>query len=284
MLFRSIPGLVNLQICAQAKYLGIYIGPKLGGVNWEAPMNKFLARTAEIANMRAPLPFACSLFRSKALSVLGYVAQVCKPPKSFKFSELRVANQVLRLATNSFDTNCAYNLDFFHGPKLARPVVYLHSCMIRAAVKTLSGFSLQHRTLQEKVIDSLPLSQLQPGRSTPDGWDSEAFCTNLLFAYQGVHSSETFPNSRPQICSLIRDWERGKIKGCLQSKIGRILQSHIPNTFISLFSRRLSDLEQLQVGASALDSSWLTKTRSELKTSLSTAPFSMAMEIGRAHV
>ena len=122
-LLQNIPGLVNLQICAQAKYLGIYIGPKLGGINWEAPMNKFLTRTAEIANMRAPLPYACSLFQSKALSVLGYVAQVCKPPCAFKVLELRAANQILRLATTSFDASCAYSLGFLHGPRLLGPAV-----------------------------------------------------------------------------------------------------------------------------------------------------------------
>ena len=274
---QHIPELVNLQICAQAKYLGIFLGPKLGGINWEAPMNKFLSRTAEIANMRAPLPYACSLFRSKALSVLGYVAQVCKPPKSFKVLELRAASKILRLATNSFDTNCAYSLDFLHGPKLARPVVYLHSCMIRASAKTLKGFAEQHRILQEKVLDSFPLAQLYPGRSMPEGWDSEAFCSSLQSAYLGVHSNEAFPNSQARICSLIRDWERGKVKGSLQSKIAGILSSCIPNTFINLFSRRLSDLEQLHVGAPALDSHWLVNIRSELGFHLPSAPHSMSM-------
>ena len=74
-------------------------------------MTKFLARVEDIARMRAPLTYACSLFKSRALSVLGYVAQIATPPKSLKIIELRVANKILRLSTNSFSTNCVYQLE-----------------------------------------------------------------------------------------------------------------------------------------------------------------------------
>ena len=37
-----------------------------------------------------------------------------------------------------------------------RPLI----CMIRAAAKTLQGFSQQHAILKHKVLDSLPLAQL----------------------------------------------------------------------------------------------------------------------------
>ena len=150
--------------------------------------------------------------------------KVVKPPKALKVTELRAANKILRLATNSFTTNCAFQLDTFHGPRLERPVVYLHSCIVRAAAKTFQGFSLQHQTLQSMVIDSLPLAHLLPGNARPEGWDAEAFCSNLQSAYLGVHCGETFPNSRAPICSLIRDFEQGRVKGGLQAKVSLLLK------------------------------------------------------------
>ena len=102
---------------------------------------------------------------------------------------------------------------------------------VRAAAKTLQGFSMQHQTLQSMVIDSLPLAHLHPGNARPEGWDSEAFCSNLQSAYLGVHGSETFPNSRAPICSLIRDFEQGRVKGGLQAKVSLLLKSLIPNKF-----------------------------------------------------
>ena len=65
-----IPEWINLQLVSQAKYLGIHIGPKLGGKNWEGPMAKFMALFDGISRMRAPLSYAGSLFQSRALSKL----------------------------------------------------------------------------------------------------------------------------------------------------------------------------------------------------------------------
>ena len=207
-----------------------------------------------MANMRAPLLSAFPLCKSKAVSVIGYVAQVCKPPKALQVIELRAASTILRLVTNSFSTNCAFQLDTLHGPRLERPVVYLHSCIVRAAAKTLQGFTLQHQTLQNQVIDSLPLAQLLPGNARPEGWDSEAFCSNLQSAYLGVHSSETFPHSRAPICSLIGDFEQGRVKGGLQAKVSLLLKSHIPNEFPLIFRRHFRTLALDQASSPLLDS------------------------------
>ena len=68
-------------------------------------MAKFWQRVEDVANMKAPLSYACAMFKTKALSVLGYVAQVVLAPKSFKVIELRAANKILRIATNSSSTN-----------------------------------------------------------------------------------------------------------------------------------------------------------------------------------
>ena len=105
-------------------------------------------------------------------TVFGYVAQIVPPPQSFKVTELRVANKLLRVATSSFSANSIYSLDVYHGPRLNRPVVYLYSCLVRAAAKTLHGFTLQHKTLLDRALDSLPLALLQHGRARPVGWDS----------------------------------------------------------------------------------------------------------------
>ena len=85
--------------------------------------------------------------------------------QSPKVAELRAANEILRLATNSFTTNCSFQLDTFCGPKQERPVVYLHSCMIRAAAKTMDCFSLQHLTVQGK-------GYRLPSRRPPPAWQN----------------------------------------------------------------------------------------------------------------
>ena len=75
-----IPDWEGFQICDHAKYLGIFLGPSLGGINFVAPMDKFVARTQDIAVKKQPLDLACGSFAAKALSVVGYVGQVVTPP------------------------------------------------------------------------------------------------------------------------------------------------------------------------------------------------------------
>ena len=56
------------------------MGPKSGDNNWAAPVEKFISRTKEVAAERLPFDLAASRFASRAVSVLGYVAQFVPPP------------------------------------------------------------------------------------------------------------------------------------------------------------------------------------------------------------
>ena len=114
--------------------------------------------------------------------------------------------------------------------------------MVRCAAKTLRGFSQQHATLLQEVLNSLLLAQLRTGNAKSEGWDSEAFCTNLHYAYLGVHSDGTFPSSQAHICSLIREYEAGHVKGGLQARVAKLLKPHTPNDFPRILERRFRSL------------------------------------------
>ena len=184
------------------KYLGIHIGPVIGGLNWKAPMDKAMTRAAEIHAQKSPLPYACGLYSSRALSALGYVAQLIPPPESFKIAELRMANKILRLATYSFDTDSAHQLELLHGPRLPRPLAYVIACMTRAAIKTLSGYESQHQQLVESVVNHVSLVTADLSDPVPDGWDSAAFCSNLLHASNGDMAEKYFPGSKALIIQI----------------------------------------------------------------------------------
>ena len=237
----NIPEWSNFQIRSSAKYLGIHIGPKLGGLNWYAPICKFVARTEEVANRHLPLALASAQFASKALSVLGYVGQLMPPPKNFKVLELRVANKILRVATNSFTTNSVYQASKFGGPALARPAAYLHATRIRGSAKTFSGFSPQHFELKELALKANTLCRLMDPR--PDGWDSDAFCSNLHQAYMGIIHDSDFPGAELAILDIINQYRNGDIKSSLQKKIFRTLSALVPSEWQLLLSRRASKLE-----------------------------------------
>lgn len=76
-----IPEWKNFLFQSKGKYLGIFIGPKFGGISWGGPMSKDFIRVEEITACKPPLVLACRSFNAKAFPVLGYVSQLFPPPR-----------------------------------------------------------------------------------------------------------------------------------------------------------------------------------------------------------
>ena len=238
----NIPEWEDFQIAARGKYLGIHIGPELGDINWVAPREKFLKRVHDIYLMRPPLAMIPGIFSSKALSVMGYVAQMFAPPPRLKHLELRAAGKVLHVATNSFNTDALYHAGLFGAPQLPRPSAYLMACLIRSAWKTLKGFQLMHDELCNIYIHNANLNMVAPECTRPDGWGSDAICHTLTRAFKGDLPNSLFPGSKPKLDSLYRRYMRGEVKGSLQKKIYETLLSCTPLGFQSLIHDRFVTL------------------------------------------
>ena len=70
-----------MQIRDKGKYLGMFIGPGVSpDTNWDVPIGKFMERAAHLAAQGWPIEMIPNQFSSKAVSVLGYVAQLQPPP------------------------------------------------------------------------------------------------------------------------------------------------------------------------------------------------------------
>ena len=236
----NIPEWSHMNIKNMGKYLGVVIGPGvLPDTNWESPSQKFQERTAQVAASGLPASLIPYQYMSKALSVLGYIGQMHRPPARFRSFELRIATKLLGFATNSLTTRVAYNLGHFGGPSLARPSTYLHACRARACLKTFSGFVEMHKRLVDAHTDAATLARLKPGAATPDGWGSDALCTNLFEMYEGRVVDDDFPDlgrivlKHRRLCESVPGHQDG-----LQKKISLDLQRNIPNGWPILIQRR----------------------------------------------
>ena len=58
--------------------------------------------------------------------------------------------------------------------------------MLRTAAKSVVGYVAMHEELGRLAKDGRALAHSRDPRVRPDGWDSNAFCTNLAFARQGM--------------------------------------------------------------------------------------------------
>ena len=240
----NIPEWASMNVKNMGKYLGIFIGPGVTDeANWAEPCRKFEERSSQVASSGLPAALIPHQFMSKAISVLGYVGQMVKPPANFKSLELRMATKIFGFATNSMTTNEIYNLGHFGGPSLNRPKVYLHACRARACIKTFSGFDEKHKQLVAAFTEASVLRNLLPGASTPDGWNSPALCTNLFEMFHGHVSDKDFPN----LGAIIRKHSRlcssdNKHGVGLQKKISKDLMLLTPNKWTKLLTRRFAAL------------------------------------------
>jgi len=226
------------------KYLGMYIGPGvLPETNWESPSRKFEERVSQIASSGLPAALIPYQFVSKAVSVLGYIGQLLGPPAKFKAFELRMAAKVFGFATNSVSTNEIYNLNFYGGPSLSRPSLHLHSCRVRACLKTFTGFVNMHNKLAHEYVDATFFNKLFPGASVPEGWNTTALCTNLWNMYQGNVSDDDFPELGNIVCKHRQLCRTNPRHGSgLQKKVAKDLRECVPNSWVTLQRRRFSTL------------------------------------------
>jgi len=236
----NIPEWSHMCIRNMGKYLGVVIGPGvLPDTNWESPSLKFQERAAQVASSGLPASLIPYQYMSKAVSALGYIGQMFGLPSRFRALELRIATKLLGFATNSLTTRAAYNLDHFGGPSLTRPSTFLHACRARACLKTFKGFAEMHQNLVDAHTNAATLAHLVPNAAIPDGWRSQALCTNLDDMFQGKVVDLDYPDLGRIIirhrarCETVPGHQDG-----LQKKIALDLARNVPNGWPSLITRR----------------------------------------------
>ena len=133
----NIPAWDIFLISNHGKYLGFFIGPNAGLLQWAAPIAKFTDRCNNLYNDRMLHWLALREYVSKASSVLLYVGQLALPPKNLKALEARSVSKLLGFATNSLCFDFVFSLDYFECLRFPRPSYSICTARIRACAKTL---------------------------------------------------------------------------------------------------------------------------------------------------
>ena len=91
----------DIDITDHAKYLGIYLGPKSASHQWTKALAKFQDRVSNIHSLHLPANLAKSQFTSRAIPILGYIAQLVPPPVESVRIGMNAVMKVLRFPGNS---------------------------------------------------------------------------------------------------------------------------------------------------------------------------------------
>jgi len=97
---------------------------------------------------------------------------------------------------------------------------------------------MQHRAICHAAFDGLPLGPALQGKHIPTGWDSEAICTNLYNASQGILPCWDVQVVSSGISEIVRQFRNGEIKKGCQSRAYKFIDSKIVSDWLTLFNRR----------------------------------------------
>ena len=90
----AAPSWGGANVCYQGKYLGFVIGPSSGGSSWAKPLRKYEERVRVWASTNAGSFLSSLAYRIYAFSVLGFVAQLARPPPQWDALEEKMLGKL----------------------------------------------------------------------------------------------------------------------------------------------------------------------------------------------
>ena len=117
----------------------------------------------------------------------------------------------------------------------------MKACMMRAGCKTLSAFSSQHAILCKLAPEVMPIQKSVGGSVIPDGWEGDAFCTNLFRAMSGQGLDFSEDEARGTL-DIVARFSSGRVSKSLQSQLYKAIQAAQPNPWPTLLIRRCREL------------------------------------------
>ncbi|CAK0907259.1 unnamed protein product, partial [Prorocentrum cordatum] len=184
-LIAIVPRFKDFNICDRLTYLGLLLGPgATEKLIFEKAFNKFKWRTKMFSASDAPSMGSAALFNSRAIPVLGYLAQFAMLPHEYFKNENRINASVLRFPSGAFRIK-----DWPHlrarGARAPRSLqLAMVVTIVRSATTTFSKFPEIRERLHEG-LDAYGIQQTLMGaargalRRSPPWWQMPSFVEML---------------------------------------------------------------------------------------------------------
>ena len=134
------------------------------------PTQKYTARSRAIAAARLALSLGIPTYNSKAVSTLGYIAQLLPPPQSLRKTEKSMTQRVLHLSNNVFPAALRHNCKDLGLPQCQSISVLAFGARRRAAATTLSTTHTCAALLNAAFEEFGPLSSLLTSKQSSSSY------------------------------------------------------------------------------------------------------------------
>ncbi len=192
-LFQHVASWCSFQVVASATYLGFVLGPGAGFESWLAPLQKWRRRVLQINSSQAGPTLNLRAYSIRALSTLGYIAQLLPLPGEIKRGEILASHRVLHSPNNSFTAEI---LSQFSSHNIARwPMIgpWALATMLRAATFALTDWRRWLVPLRDAAATFLSIRTIGSGthwmshwRTAPLAFYLDAACTGRPFPSAGT--------------------------------------------------------------------------------------------------
>jgi len=234
----NIPAWAEFGIANSAKYLGFVLGPRAGAAQWTEPLKKFMFRVDQIARSGDSAAVSFRQYSSKAVSVLGYVAQLIPPPANIDSIELGAMNKVGHMATNSISRKAFHYISEQLGLGARSLKATLQASLLRTALATCSDFGPSLSLLHDSALECMPVKAVISGGLSPFGWDSSAIVHNL---YTSTLCTNLSNNQQLKVLPIICKFRSAPF-GRLQHALYCALVESAEIEWIELLGRRIATL------------------------------------------
>jgi hypothetical protein len=185
-LISHLPDWGEFKVSAAGKYLGASVGPAAGRTLWTNAANKWASRAHLIGSSALPLQVSVMLYNSRAITTIGYIAQLALLPDKLIRQEGYVLAKLLHLPPNTFKAADFFNISNWGFKHIRSLLAFAASSMMRTALETVTVWQACLPWLESSAADFLPGERWNQGLWWPSWWDSTAFATQLSVASRGL--------------------------------------------------------------------------------------------------
>ncbi|CAK0825212.1 unnamed protein product, partial [Prorocentrum cordatum] len=181
-----VPEWSSFEVAPKLLYLGLWLGPAVvPSTSWIDPVAKLRLRAQAIGRGTAPASLSATLYNTRAVTTISYVAQFCWPPASVLQPELSTLAQVFRIPLGTFALDFWTQIAQWGGPRCTRWGHLAVATITRAALHTFPGWERLLQQLRNHASSApydATLSMLATGKPCPSFWLAPAFVENLELA------------------------------------------------------------------------------------------------------
>jgi len=187
-LTEHLPQWASVRIQDSGEYLGFQIGTSIKDKLWRKPEAKWDTRARSIAAAKLAPSIGVQQYNMRAVTTMGYVAQLHPLPASSTKSEKSVVQRIFHVMNNTFPVPLYFRMKDIRAPQPTSLQALSYATRYRTATKTITTWQQNFVQLNKCRSDFAPLDWLAGRAHSPPWWDTPPIIDLVADAANGFNN------------------------------------------------------------------------------------------------